>query len=414
MKHHGQETLNKHLQNTSARNLNDQCDTEASKYHTSAFILPTPVLPTSISANFQNIPHSSKNFNYIFDMLQEQKYRTYLTEKFKWTPHTWHKIDWTTLHNYIKKLNTSQRVQFIKLSHKWRPTHYKLYQATNGDTQSPSCPLCGEEKEDDDHPYQCSNPIMRDAQMDEIRKTKLQLQDIGTYPLLTEAITFHLKHWFRQAQKNYTQRLLLHIPLHQSLLQNIKDQSEIGWDNLMRGKIAISWAKTQRLYNPDVKIQTWSNKLITLLINSSNKIWEIRNILTFGDTHRKQKGEQKKLNPVITHYYNNHQRLVHPTHHHLFQTPLTLRITFSPQENKQWINTVKLAIKINKRKNKLFYAKHKKITQYITTKKRKASGQTQAQTQEQNSRTQKLRKTYTQEKISFYCTSRDPSSDAPT
>ena len=158
----------------------------------------------------------------------------------------------------------------------------------------------------------------------------------------------------------------------------------------------------------------FGNKLITFIINSSNRIWDIRNTLTFGDTHKKQKGEQKKLNPIITHYYKNHQRLVHPTHHHLFQTPLTLRIKFSPRENKQWIKTVKLAIKINKRKNKLFYAKHKKITQYITTKKRKATEQTQEQTQENNTKNQKLRKIYTQEKISFYYTSRDPPSDAPT
>ena len=102
----------------------------------------------------------------------------------------------------------------------------------------------------------------------------------------------------------------------------------------MRGKIATSWAKTQSIYKPATKIQSWSNKLITFIINSSNKIWDIRNILTFGDTHKKQKGEQKKLNPIITHYYKNHQRLVHPTHHYLFQTPLTLRIKFSPKENK--------------------------------------------------------------------------------
>ena len=129
--------------------------------------------------------------------------------------------------------------------------------------------------------------------MEEISKLKNKLNESGTYPLITEVMTPYLKNWFRKEENTYTQRLLPDIKIHQSLLQNIEDQTEIGWDHLVRGKMAISWTKTQTIYKPDTKIPSWNNKLITYLINASNNIWEIRNILNFGSTHKKQEGEQK-------------------------------------------------------------------------------------------------------------------------
>jgi hypothetical protein len=208
--------------------------------------------------------------------------------------------------------------------------------------------------------------------MEEISKLKIKLNEVGTYPLITEVIPHYLKNWFRNEDTTYRQRLLTNIPIHQSLLQNIHDQTVIGWDHLVRGKMATSWTTTQTSYNPNTKKPFWNNKIITHLINVSNNIWEIRNTLTFGPSHMKQKGEQKKLEPIVLHYYSTYHRTVHPSHHHLFHTPPQTRITFSPQENKQWIRTVKVAMKIHKKKiqikllrktsknNSLHYYKEKK------------------------------------------------------
>ena len=118
---------------------------------------------------------------------------------------------------------------------------------------------------------------MRDAQMEEISKLKNKLNEAGTYPLITEVMTHYLKYWSRTEENTYTQRLLPDIKFHQSFLQNIEDQTEIGWDHLVQGKMAISLTKTQTIYKPDTKIPSWNNKLITYLINASNNIWEIKN-----------------------------------------------------------------------------------------------------------------------------------------
>ena len=150
----------------------------------------------------------------------------------------------------MKTLLTHQKVKYLKLAHKWRPTHHKLFKTSNGETQPPSCPLCGADKEDDDHPFLCTNPVMQDAHQKALKKLKKNLKSIGTYPLMIEVIIHYLKNWMKHTEPDYTHRLLQSIPIHHSLLKNIQDQTSIGWDNFLRGKIATSWTATQNLYTP--------------------------------------------------------------------------------------------------------------------------------------------------------------------
>ena len=48
----GQNVLHKHLNNTTARQLNEACDEEAAKHHSDKNTLPLPSLPTSINIFF--------------------------------------------------------------------------------------------------------------------------------------------------------------------------------------------------------------------------------------------------------------------------------------------------------------------------------------------------------------------------
>ena len=110
---------------------------------------------------------------------------------------------------------------------------------------------------------------------------------------MIETIIHYLKHWFQAKETSYTHRLIPTIAIHKSLLKNITDQNEIGWDHFIRGKIAISWTNTQTMYKPNTKHHTWRKKLITFLIQASNKIWEIRNLLNFSTPNSNQSGEKR-------------------------------------------------------------------------------------------------------------------------
>ena len=123
--------------------------------------------------------------------------------------------------------------------------------------------------------------------------------------------------------------------------------------------------------------------------------------------------QQKQLEPQIQKLYTHYRTTTQHIHHHLFNIPLQLRIKFSPQENKQWISTVKIAMRLHKKKQKQFFKTHTKITKYFPIRKRKPNERIQEHTQESNQHRNKLRKT-TQSNMDNFLISRDPPNDAPT
>ena len=123
--------------------------------------------------------------------------------------------------------------------------------------------------------------------------------------------------------------------------------------------------------------------------------------------------QQKKLEPHITKLYTHYKTTTQHTHHHLFHIPLQLRVKFSPQENAQWISTVKIAMRLHKKKQKQFFKTHTKITKYFNTSKRKPNEREQEHKTNTNQHRNKLRKTK-QSNIGTFLIHRDPPNDSPT
>jgi len=256
---------------------------------------------------------------------------------------------------------------------------------------------------------------MRDAQMEIISTLKQSLTTIRTSSILIEVMTHYLKSWMRQTEPTFHHKLLSTLPLHKLLLDVIEQQTEIGWDNLLRGRISKLWHKAQKLHCPTNTPTTWTKQYIKLTIQATDSVWSVRNTLKFGETTPTLSNAQLRLKYTITEMYSTYKQKIHPSHHHLFQTPLRLRISFSPQENSQWIKTVKATIKLNKQKERQFFSTHIKITKYFSPRKRKAQEQTT------QGITQGIKHTFQQEKKKLRQThifpqepSHQPPSDAPT
>lgn len=131
----------------------------------------------------------------------------YLKLKFHWTQDIIINIDWNSHHSYIKSFPLSQKIQFIKHIYKWTPRNKKLYQISYQECNLPKCPLYGHPQEDNNHPYKCTHPMMREAQMESIQKLRQSLQKIQTHPIITEIIAHHIKKWMRTEDPDIVHRL---------------------------------------------------------------------------------------------------------------------------------------------------------------------------------------------------------------
>ena len=101
--------------------------------------------------------------NLITALHTNKRYKTYLQENFKWHPQTLQIIDWQASKNYMKTLNTTQSVRYIKLTYKLRKINKKIVQTGYEGNDTPLCTLRGIQIEDDDHPYMCTHLPMREA-----------------------------------------------------------------------------------------------------------------------------------------------------------------------------------------------------------------------------------------------------------
>ena len=210
---------------------------EAAKYHRQKQILPLPPIPYQINIKYHRTSITTKNLHIIQAKHQEKIYLRYLQEKLQWTDTVIQTIDWELLDTYINTLTLHQRISFTKFLHKWRPTQKIQFYTKADQFPTPDCPLCGTVEEDDDHPFQCPNAIMRDAQNETLATFRKDLTQIGTYSILTEALIHHIKGWMRQEHADYTHRLLPMVPLHNKLQLAINQQNTIGWDHLICGRL---------------------------------------------------------------------------------------------------------------------------------------------------------------------------------
>lgn len=153
----------------------------------------------SYNGNFNHTNTTTTNMKILQELHFEKKFEQYLSQKFQWNEQTFRTTDWKTLKVY-RKPPTIQKIQFIKLSHKRRPTEKKLYQTHYEESNSLECTLCGHPSEDDDHQYKYIYPTVREAQMKSIKELRQNLYHIHTNPILTKPIAKYTKSYMREEQ----------------------------------------------------------------------------------------------------------------------------------------------------------------------------------------------------------------------
>jgi hypothetical protein len=232
------------------------------------------------------------------------------------------------------------------------------------ETEDSECQLCNE-IEDDDHPFKCNDPTMQDAQEEGLEILKTSLTKIHTSTTITSTIITHLRQWMRNSELPPSQSLHPDIKYHQDIQKAIHQQNKIGWDHFIRGRILGKWQVAQKLFLKTKYRSRWPILCIKSIKDASQKVWEIRNLLKFGTKPQVYTNHQKRLQPTIKSYYATFRQTVSRTQYKLFSVPLQIRYNFSPQENRQWINSVKMARKLFKRREKEFYKNFHPITKYF-------------------------------------------------
>ena len=262
--------------------------------------------------------------------------KSYYCKRFGWDPETLASIDWDVYSMVYTKFART-RTFFTKVGWKQLPTGARLHKWTPSFEHR--CPSCDQEFETDDHMFQCTHLLRQQWRIKLLR----DLTDtFGSFldPALLTIARIGLQSYFDNSEPDFSER----FPVHGTTAPYcdlIDQQTRIGWDHFIRGKISKHWGIKQYSYAKRFQLldvsKQWQNRLVRFMANSAFRLWEIRNGCRHGiDTATKQAAQQEQAHRELRCLYGLRDQVL-PQDRALFHDSVDDHLNDSKSQIRTWI-----------------------------------------------------------------------------
>ena len=262
--------------------------------------------------------------------------RKYYCKQFHWSSSVFDTVDWESFSMVYQKFSRTCTF-FSKFGWKELPTGGRLHERTP--SYDHQCPPCHLEFESDDHVFHCEHVLRKYWRSN----LSAQLEDSFASFLdadLLAIIHIGLRSYFEDGSPNFSER----FPAGYSSTPYaalINEQSNIGWDHFIRGKLSGEWAQLQYSYAKQYGLlktsEGWLITLIKLLANSSFTLWDIRNGCRHGhDPVSIAQAAQVQAHRELRTIYHLRDEVL-PQDRHLFRTNVELHLTEPVHQIRDWL-----------------------------------------------------------------------------
>ena len=261
---------------------------------------------------------------------------SYYCKRFRWSPDTLSSIDWDTYTAVYTKFPRT-RTFFSKVGWKKLPIGERLHKWTP--SYDHRCPSCSQDLENDDHLFQCGHLLRCQWRQDLLR----DLHDkYGSFldPDLLTIMKIGIKSFFSNSAPDFSERFPAHGSMqHYGYL--ITQQTSIGWDHFIRGKIGKAWGPKQHEYAKRYGLvdasKHWQTALVRHLATASFRLWEIRNGCRHGiDAASTQQAKKEQTHREIRCLYHLKGDVL-PQDRNLFRDTVETHLNESTSQLRSWI-----------------------------------------------------------------------------
>lgn len=265
----------------------------------------------------------------------------YYRKRFHWSIDDTDAIDWDNYASVYKKFPRS-RTFFSKFGWKKLPTGERLHKRSN--CYDHRCQGCHEDLESDDHIFRC-------AKHEEWRRTLLKNISTTFSPYVDANLLLIIRIGLDSYFEDDVPRFNEHFPKRLSetpYRDVIRQQTSIGWDQFIRGKVSKEWDKMQQYYAKsngyEEESKGWMTRLIRLLATESFKLWEIRNGNRHGtDDATKALATEAQTQRELRMLYLLKEKTL-PQDHIFFRTTITEHMKEPTPVIRNWITRHKKLI----------------------------------------------------------------------
>ena len=257
--------------------LNDEMDTQAKEHlnRCKGQSNPNQPLPSAQAYLFhQGKVLSRVHTKTIYCTLVEPELKKYWAEKTGMHPGADEFIDWPALGKAKANLSAGLDRWLIKHCSGHCGTAYKLHQRNY--MPHSRCPLCEAPVEDIRHLLRCPEPRATALWKEQLLSLEVWMKGANTKPSIRKLILKGLQHWHSTGTD-----LPAQPSLTEQLYQCSLEQLDIGWFNLLLGRLSKRWSKVQDLHFRTLGTRhsghVWAKGLILELWLINWNIWDYRN-----------------------------------------------------------------------------------------------------------------------------------------
>jgi hypothetical protein len=273
----------------------------------------------------------------------------YYREKYGWKWDAFNAVHWEVQHKVLRTYQQSDQRRILKFVHGWLPTNHRLYR--EGQEASPTCPLCGNLEETNDHLLDCPTSEQQQIRYQMNAYIWRDNENHGNSELnniielaLTESIT----------NRKWTPVM---SAVSRELVPCIQQQNKIGWHHMFRGRIAKKMSEFMESHYRSMPIdrkrytgERWSKMLIKNIWNMVLKLWEKRNEMIHGKQQQVgRRTEQQRLHHRVCKYYETRDLLEHGDQEKIFYKDLEDMLHEDNRYLKAWLKLAQRAFSVAKR-----------------------------------------------------------------
>ena len=207
------------------------------------------------------------------------------------------------------------------------------------------CPMC-KEPEDQLHYVKCQHNIMQQMQQQELQELQKHLRNLQTYGDIIALWAQHIN------QQPPTNTFVINNSVDKLVDLANTQQSQIGWNNLLKGFITKEWRVAQKEHlqqNHQSIDPQWAPKVIELLQSYTLTMWTFRNQYLYGiDTKENKQIQKEQLKAKVEALYASKDQIHVPIHENTFDLDLDKRLQCGHSSLITWIELATRRLKFHR------------------------------------------------------------------
>jgi hypothetical protein len=201
-----------------------------------------------------------------------------------------------------------------------------------------SCPSCHAPVEDRTHFWACSAPSRAEWRKTFLHELTEKLDALRTDPQLSQLLVCKMR--LVLAGGNTSHRLA-----HDHLRAVSRSQSAIGWDQILKGRFTLEWARAQNQFAKRARQSNcdgheWTTCMAEFMFQQWWKLWTSRNEDRHGRDYNTQlQAANQQALRELEQFYDKYPPLAPQQLQWLFSIPLPIRQQWPTYVIRQWLNT---------------------------------------------------------------------------